>query len=81
MRKTTPVWSAWAVGRHDRRGVFVCGQQLNAPTTPTAEGECFGRLVPGATVHRGQCVLQTRVCQRQQTTATRWRQRRRENES
>jgi hypothetical protein len=30
--------------------------------------------VPGATVHRGQCVPQTRVCWRQQTTATRWRQ-------
>ena len=54
MRETTPVWSAWAEGRHDRRGVFVCGQQLNAPATPTAEGNCFGRPVPGATVHRGQ---------------------------
>ena len=28
-------------GRHDRRGAFVCGQQLNAPATPTAEGNAL----------------------------------------
>ena len=39
--RTPPVWSAWAEGRHDRRGVFVCGQQLNAPATPTAEGNAL----------------------------------------
>ena len=37
-REPSPVWSAWGEGRHDRRGVSVCGQQLNAPTTPTAGG-------------------------------------------
>jgi hypothetical protein len=41
MRETTPVWSTWAEGWHDSRGVFVCGQQQNAPATPTAEGNAL----------------------------------------
>ena len=53
-----PAWSSMGGGSAYPELFAPAGAQLNAPTTPTAEGECFGRLVPGATVHRGQCVLQ-----------------------